>query len=273
MVIIKYNPTSPGRRHGNKIVNKDIYKGPPYSKLVKKINKSGGRNNLGRITTRHIGRGHKKRYRLIDFKRIKDNIPAKVKNIEYDPNRTANIALIIYKDGEKKYIIAPKGLKHNNEVISGISCPIKLGNTMHIGNIPIGTHVHNIEIKPKKGGQLARSAGSYAQIVSKDGSYVAIKLRSGEIRRVLNCCRATIGEVSNAENMLRSLGKAGVKRWLGIRPTVRGTAMNPIDHPHGGGEGRNFGKHPVSPKGIQTKGKKTRINKRTDKFIIRRRNT
>ncbi|WP_041069093.1 50S ribosomal protein L2 [Candidatus Ishikawella capsulata] len=268
MPIIKCNPTSSGRRHVIKVVNPELHKGKPVSCLITKKNKSGGRNNQGRITTRHIGGGHKKAYRLIDFKRNKDNIPAIVKHFEYDPNRSANIALIVYKDGKKSYILAPKGLKIGDEIISGVNAQIKIGNTLPMFNIPLGSTVHNIEIKPGKGGQIARSAGAYGQIVAREGSSVTIRLRSSEIRKLEATCRATIGVVGNADHMLRTLGKAGAKRWRGIRPTVRGTAMNPIDHPHGGGEGRNFGKHPVTPWGVQTKGKKTRKNKRTDKFII-----
>ncbi|MCR3754996.1 MAG: 50S ribosomal subunit protein L2 [Candidatus Westeberhardia cardiocondylae] len=270
MVIIKCKPTSPGRRHVVKVVTPGLYKGKPFFRLVKKLNKSGGRNNFGRITTRHVGGGHKRLYRLIDFKRNKDNIPGLVKRIEYDPNRSANIALVLYCDGEFRYIIAPKGLDIGNIIQSGVDVEIKIGNSLPMRNIPVGSIVHNIEIKPGKGGQLSRSAGSYAQIISKDDSYVTLRLRSDEIRKIYSHCRATIGEVSNSEHMLRVLGKAGANRWRGIRPTVRGTAMNPVDHPHGGGEGRNFGKHPVSPWGFSTKGKKTRNNKRTDKFIIRR---
>lgn len=271
MAIIKCKPTSPGRRHAIKIVNPDLHKGKPYAPLLRSLHKSGGRNNNGRITTRHIGGGHKQRYRLIDFKRNKDNIKAVVERIEYDPNRSANIALVLYKDGERRYILRPKNLKVGDQIQSGINSTITLGNALPMRNIPIGSIVHNIEMKPSKGGQLARSAGSYAQIIAREGSYVTIRLRSGEIRKIQSECRATLGEVGNSEHMLRVLGKAGASRWRNIRPTVRGTAMNPVDHPHGGGEGRNFGKHPVSPWGIQTKGKKTRRNKRTDKHIMRRR--
>ncbi|WP_395480186.1 50S ribosomal protein L2 [Candidatus Curculioniphilus buchneri] len=271
MAIIHCKPTSPGRRHVIKIVHSELHKGKPHIPLLETISKSGGRNNNGRITTRHIGGGHKRYYRLIDFKRNKDNIPAIVERLEYDPNRSANIALILYKDGERRYILAPKGLTINDQIHSGAGATIKIGNTLPMQNIPLGSIIHNIEMKPGKGGQLARSAGAYAQIVARDTAYVSLRLRSGEIRRLQSVCRATIGEVGNAENMLRVLGKAGASRWRNIRPTVRGTAMNPVDHPHGGGEGRNFGKHPVSPWGVQTKGKKTRNNKRTDKFIMRRR--
>ncbi|MCR3756165.1 MAG: 50S ribosomal subunit protein L2 [Candidatus Westeberhardia cardiocondylae] len=268
MGIIKYRPTSPGRRHAVKVVN-NLYKGKPYFRLVKFLNKSGGRNNYGRITVRHIGGGHKRLYRFIDFKRNKDNVIGVIQRIEYDPNRSANIALVLYKDGEFRYIISPKGLNVGAEIQSGIHIPIKLGNSLPMCNIPIGSFIHNIEMKLGKGGQLARSAGSYAQIIAKDNLYVTLRLRSNEVRKIHSLCRATLGEVGNSEHMLRVFGKAGVSRRLGIRPTVRGTAMNPIDHPHGGGEGRNFGKHPVTPWGISTKGKKTRNNKRTERFIIR----
>ncbi|XBC39174.1 MAG: 50S ribosomal protein L2 [Buchnera aphidicola (Nurudea shiraii)] len=271
MAIVKCKPTSPGRRHVIKSVNFNLHKGNPYFPLVKKKNKSGGRNNNGRITTRHIGGGHKKSYRVIDFKRNKDNISAVVERLEYDPNRSANIALILYQDGERRYILAPKGLKVGSKVISGVSPDIKIGNVLPMKNIPIGTMIHNVEMKPGKGAQIARSAGACIQLVSKEDKYVIVRLRSGEIRKLESKCKATIGEVGNEEHMLTVLGKAGASRWSGIRPTVRGTAMNPVDHPHGGGEGKNFGKHPVSPWGLQTKGKKTRRNKRTDRFIIKNR--
>ncbi|MFP3014242.1 MAG: 50S ribosomal protein L2 [Arsenophonus sp.] len=271
MPVVKCKPTSPGRRHVVKVVNYELNNGTPYAPLLKKNNKTGGRNNNGRITTRHIGGGHKRHYRLIDFKRNKDDIIASVERLEYDPNRSANIALVLYRDGERRYILAPKGLKLGDQIQSGINVAIKIGNALPICNIPIGSTVHNIEIKPGKGGQIARSAGSYVQIIGRDSSYVTIRLRSGEIHKVLSNSRATLGEVGNAEHMLRALGKAGATRWRGIRPTVRGAAMNPVDHPHGGGEGRNFGKHPVTPWGVKTKGKKTRSNKRTDKYIIRHR--
>lgn len=269
MPIVKCNPTSPGRRHVVRLINYELYKGKPFACLLSKpVNLTGGRNNYGRITTRHIGGGHKKRYRIIDFKRNKDNISAIVKRIEYDPNRSANIALILYKDGEYRYILSPKGLQLGDIVTSGVDVPIKIGNSLPMSSIPIGSVVHNVEIKIGKGGQLARSAGSYIQIIAKDGKYMILRLKSSEIRKVHCICRATVGEVGNSEHMLRVLGKAGSNRWRGVRPTVRGTAMNPIDHPHGGGEGKNFGKHPVSPWGMQTKGKKTRSNKRTNKFIM-----
>lgn len=273
MAIVKCKPTSPGRRHVVKVVNADLYKGKPYAPLLEKNQKTGGRNNNGRITVRHIGGGHKQHYRVIDFKRTKDGIPAKVERLEYDPNRSANIALVLYADGERRYIIAPKGLKAGDQIQSGSDAAIKVGNALPMRNIPVGSTVHNVELKPGKGAQLARSAGAYAQIVARDGAYVTIRLRSGEMRKVLSEGRATIGEVGNAEHMLRELGKAGATRWKGVRPTVRGVAMNPVDHPHGGGEGRTSGgRHPVSPWGMPTKGFKTRKNKRTDKYIVRRRN-
>lgn len=271
MAIVKCKPTSPGRRHVIKIVNKDLYKGKPCSFLLSKKSKSGGRNNNGRITTRHIGGGHKRAYRIIDFKRSKDNIEALVERLEYDPNRSSNIALILYKDGKRDYILAAKNLKVGDTILSGVNVPIKVGNCLPIKNIPVGSSIHNVEMKPGKGGQIARSAGSYVQLVACDKDYATLRLRSGEMRKIESKCRATIGEVGNSEHMLKVLGKAGASRWMGIRPTVRGTAMNPVDHPHGGGEGRNFGKHPVTPWGIQTKGKKTRKNKRTEKFILRHR--
>lgn len=270
--IIKCKPTSPGRRHVIKVVDNSLYKGKACSTLLRVINKSGGRNHHGCITTRHIGGGHKRHYRIIDFKRNKDGIPAIVEHLEYDPNRSARIALLLYKDGERRYILAPKGLKIGDEIQSGVDSLVKVGNTLMICDVPVGTLIHNIEMKPGKGGQLARSAGAYAQLIAKDKLFVTVRLRSGEVRKIQSKCRATIGEIGNSEHMLRILGKAGANRWRGIRPTVRGTAMNPVDHPHGGGEGRNFGKHPVSPWGLQTKGKRTRNNKRTDRFIVHRRN-
>lgn len=271
MAVVKCKPTSPGRRHVVKVVNPELHKGKPFAALVEPLKRTGGRNNLGRITTRHIGGGAKRSYRLIDFKRNKDGIPAVVERLEYDPNRSANIALVLYKDGERRYILAPKGLQVGATILSGDQAEISTGNTLPMRSIPVGTTVHNVELKPGKGGQIARAAGSYVQIIAREGKYVTLRVRSGEMRKVLAECRATIGEVGNAEHMLRELGKAGASRWRGIRPTVRGTAMNPVDHPHGGGEGKNFGKHPVTPWGVQTKGKKTRHNKRTDKFIVRRR--
>lgn len=272
MALIKSKPTSPGRRGQIKVVHSHIHKGAPYAPLVEKLSKTGGRNNQGRISVRHIGGGSKVKYRLIDFKRNKVGISAKVERIEYDPNRTALIALILYKDGERSYIIAPAELQVGSTIQSGEDSPISIGNCLPLRNIPVGTTIHCIEMKPGKGAQLLRSAGASGQLVAKDGAYVTIKLRSGEMRKILSTCRAVIGEVSNSENSLRALGKAGAKRWRGIRPTVRGVAMNPVDHPHGGGEGKTSGgRHPVSPWGVPTKGYKTRSNKRTDKFIVRRR--
>jgi large subunit ribosomal protein L2 len=272
MAIVKSKPTSPGRRFVVTIKNDDLHKGEPHKPLLEKKSKSGGRNNNGRITTRHIGGGHKQHYRVIDFKRNKDGIPASVERIEYDPNRTANIALVLYRDGERRYIIAPKGVKAGDELISGIDAPIKPGNTLPLRNMPVGSVVHCVELKPGKGAQIARSAGTSAQLVAREGQHATLRLRSGEMRKVLVDCRATLGEVSNSEHNLRSLGKAGASRWRGVRPTVRGVAMNPIDHPHGGGEGKTSGgRHPVSPWGTPTKGYKTRSNKRTDKLIVRRR--
>lgn len=272
MSIMKTKPTSPGRRHAVKIVNHDLHKGQPHAPLVEKQSKSGGRNNSGRITTRHVGGGHKQHYRLIDFKRNKDGIPAVVERLEYDPNRSAHIALVKYADGERRYIIAPKGLSAGDPVRSGIDAPIKVGSTLPLRNIPVGSVVHCVELKPGKGAQLVRSAGASAQLVAREGSYATLRLRSGEMRRVLTECRATLGEVSNSEHSLQVLGKAGASRWRGKRPTVRGVAMNPVDHPHGGGEGRTSGgRHPVTPWGVPTKGHKTRKNKRTDKMILRRR--
>ncbi|AWM59173.1 50S ribosomal protein L2 [Pseudomonas sp. SCT] len=272
MAIVKCKPTSAGRRFVVKVVNQELHKGAPYAPLLEKKSKTGGRNNNGRITTRHIGGGHKQHYRLVDFRRNKDGIPAIVERIEYDPNRTAHIALLKYADGERRYIIAPKGVSAGDQLVSGVNAPIKAGNSLPLRNIPLGSTVHGVELKPGKGAQIARSAGASAQLVAREGSYVTLRLRSGEMRKVLAECRATLGEVSNSEHSLRSLGKAGAKRWKGIRPTVRGVAMNPVDHPHGGGEGRTSGgRHPVSPWGFPTKGAKTRTNKRTDNMIVRRR--
>lgn len=273
MAIVKQKPTSPGQRGMVKVVTPGLHKGAPYAPLVASKSKSGGRNNKGRITTRHVGGGHKQRYRLIDFKRDKDGIGARIERIEYDPNRTANIALLLYKDGERRYIIAPKGVAVGDELRSGVDAPIKVGNCLPMNSIPVGTLLHNIELKPGKGAQIARSAGATAQLVAREGVHATLRLRSGEMRKVLSECRATVGEVGNGEHSLRKLGKAGAKRWRGVRPTVRGVAMNPVDHPHGGGEGRTSGgRHPVSPWGMPTKGYKTRKNKRTNKMIIRRRN-
>lgn len=272
MALQKSKPTSPGRRGELRVVHKNIHKGKPLASLVEKLNKTGGRNNQGRITVRHIGGGSRSQYRVIDFKRNKDGIEARVERIEYDPNRTALIALLVYKDGEKRYIIAPNGLNAGDTVVSGSDAAIKIGNALPLKNIPVGTTVHCVELKAEKGAQLLRSAGCSGQLVAKEGMYATLKLRSGEMRKVHLSCRATIGEVSNSENSLRSLGKAGAKRWRGVRPTVRGVAMNPVDHPHGGGEGRTSGgRHPVSPWGVPTKGYKTRKNKRTSAFIVRNR--
>ena len=272
MALIRSKPTSPGVRHKVKISSPELHKSKPCEALIAKLSKTGGRNNKGRITTRHIGGGHKRSYRIIDFKRDKDNIAAKVERLEYDPNRNAHIALLLYIDGERRYIIAPKNIKAGDPIISGEASPIAIGNSLPMKNIPVGTQVHCIEMKPEKGAQIARSAGTSAQIAAIDGEYVTIKLRSGEMRKIFSKCKATIGEVGNSEFNLQSLGKAGAKRWLGVRPTVRGVAMNPIDHPHGGGEGKTSGgRHPVSPWGTPTKGYKTRSNKRTDNMIVRRR--
>ena len=272
MALVRTKPTSPARRFVVKVVNKDLHKGAPVRALTESKNKSGGRNNNGRITTRHIGGGHKQRYRVVDFKRDKDGIPATVERIEYDPNRSANLALLLYKDGERRYVIAPKGVNAGNEVVSGANAAIKAGNTLPLSNIPVGTQIHCIEMKPGKGAQIARSAGTSAQLLAREGIYVTIRLRSGEMRKIHVNCKATIGEVGNSEHGLRSLGKAGATRWKGVRPTVRGVVMNPVDHPHGGGEGRTSGgRHPVSPWGMPTKGYRTRSNKRTDNMIVRRR--
>lgn len=272
MALVKVRPTSPGRRAVVKVVNKDIYKGEPYSALIEKKQKTAGRNNSGRITLRHKGGGHKQRYRLIDFRRNKDGIMANVERIEYDPNRSANIALLCYLDGERRYIIAPKDVEVGSKLISGVKAPIKIGNTMQLRHIPVGSTIHCIELQPGKGAQLARSAGTSAQLLAREGSYTQIRLRSGEIRRIHVDCRATIGVVGNDEQNLKSIGKAGAKRWRGVRPTVRGVAMNPIDHPHGGGEGKTAaGRHPVSPWGLPAKGFRTRSNKRTDNMIVRKR--
>ncbi|AJQ97587.1 50S ribosomal protein L2 [Gynuella sunshinyii] len=272
MAIVKTKPTSAGRRHLVKVVNKELHKGAPYAPLLEKNSKNGGRNNYGRITVRHQGGGHKHHYRRIDFKRNKDGIPAKIERLEYDPNRSANIALVLYADGERRYILAPKGVSAGDMIESGEHTPVKTGNTMPLRSIPLGSVVHNVEMKPGKGGQLARSAGTSVQLVAREGAHATIRLRSGEMRKVPADCRATLGEVSNSEHSLRQLGKAGAKRWRGVRPTVRGVAMNPVDHPHGGGEGRTSGgRHPVTPWGVPTKGYKTRTNKRTDKMIVRRR--
>jgi large subunit ribosomal protein L2 len=272
MALVKVKPTSAGRRGVVKVVNPNLHKGRPVDALIEKKTSKAGRNNHGHITTRHQGGGHKQHYRVIDFKRNKDGIPAKVERLEYDPNRSANIALLLYADGERRYVIATKGMVIGQEVLSGAEAPIKSGNALPIRNIPVGTTIHCIELQPGKGAQLARSAGTSVQLLAREGTYAQVRLRSGEIRRIHVECRATIGEVGNEENNLRKIGKAGAQRWRGIRPTVRGTAMNPIDHPHGGGEGRTGeGRVPVSPWGQPTKGYRTRSNKRTDVMIVQRR--
>jgi large subunit ribosomal protein L2 len=272
MALIKVKPTSPGRRAVVKVVNPELHRGKPHAALVERKNRKAGRNNLGQVTTRHQGGGHKKHYRIVDFRRNKDGIPAKVERLEYDPNRSAHLALLCYADGERRYIIAAKGLSAGAQVLSGSDAPIKTGNTLPLRNIPVGTTVHCVEMLPGKGAQLARAAGTSVQLLAREGTYAQLRLRSGEIRRVHVDCRATIGEVGNEENNLRSIGKAGAQRWRGIRPTVRGVAMNPIDHPHGGGEGRTGTKRdPVTPWGQFTKGYKTRKNKRTQSMIVRSR--
>ncbi len=270
MATQKARPTSAGRRHVVRVLRPELHKGGPVAALTEAKSKTGGRNNNGRITTRHKGGGHKQKYRIIDFKRNKDGVPSVVERLEYDPNRTAHIALLKYADGERRYIIAPKGLKAGDPVQSGATAPISSGNCMPLANMPVGSTVHCVELKPGKGAQMMRSAGASAQLVAREGGFATLRLRSGEMRKVHADCRATIGEVSNGEHNLESLGKAGAKRWRGVRPTVRGVAMNPVDHPHGGGEGRTSGgRHPVSPWAMPTKGYRTRNNKRTDKMIIR----
>lgn len=272
MPLQKANPTSPGRRFVVSVKTPDLYKGKPYAPLLEKKTSNGGRNNNGRITVRHQGGGHKQHYRIIDFKRDKDGIAGVVERLEYDPNRSAHIALIKYGDGERRYILAPKGVSEGTQVISGEDAPIKPGNALPLRAIPVGTVIHNIEMKQGKGGQLVRSAGGFAQLAAREGAYATVRLRSGETRKIHVDCRATVGEVGHSEHNLRKIGKAGAVRWRGIRPTVRGVAMNPVDHPHGGGEGRTSGgRHPVSPWGKPTKGAKTRSNKRTDNMIVRSR--
>jgi large subunit ribosomal protein L2 len=274
MAIVKAKPTSPGRRGVVQVKHAHLHDGAPWPGLVEKKTKTGGRNNNGRITTRHIGGGHKQHYRIIDFKRDKDGINGRVERIEYDPNRSAHIALVLYADGERRYIIAPKGIHAGDPVLSGREAPIKPGSCLPLSNIPVGSVVHCVELTPGKGAQVARSAGAAVQLVAREGQYATLRLRSGEMRKVQSRCRATLGEVSNSEHNLAKLGKAGAKRWRGVRPTVRGVAMNPVDHPHGGGEGRTSGgRHPVSPWGLPTKGYKTRKNKRTNKFIVRKRSS
>ena len=272
MALVKVKPTSPGRRGVLKVVTPDLYKGKPHAPLLESQSKNAGRNNNGRITTRHQGGGHKQHYRLIDFRRNKDGIPATVVRIEYDPNRTANIALLCYADGERRYIIAPRGIAAGAQLVSGAEAPIKVGNALPLRNIPVGSTIHCIELQPGKGAQIARSAGTSVQLLAREGAYAQLRLRSGEVRRVHVDCKATLGEVGNEEHSLRSIGKAGAMRWRGVRPTVRGVVMNPIDHPHGGGEGRTAaGMNPVSPWGLKTKGYRTRSNKRTDNMRVSRR--
>lgn len=270
MALIQAKPTSAGRRFVVKASNPGLHKGEPYEPLLEKKSRKGGRNNNGRITTRHRGGGHKQRYRRVDFKRNKDGVPATVERLEYDPNRSAHLALLLYADGERRYIIAPRGVTAGDELMSGAGAPIKPGNCLALRNIPVGTTVHCVEFKAGKGAQIARSAGTSVQLVAREGNFATMRMRSGELRRIPIDCRAVIGEVGNQEHSLRSLGKAGATRWRGVRPTVRGVAMNPVDHPHGGGEGRTSGgRHPVSPWGVPTKGHKTRSNKRTSGQIIR----
>ena len=272
MPVVKQKPTSPGRRGMVRVISSGLHKGRSVPSLTESKSATNGRNNAGRITVRHRGGGHKRHYRVIDFARKKDSIPAKVERLEYDPNRSAHIALLLYAGGERRYIIAPKGLAVGDPIASGEDVAVRTGNTLPLKNIPVGTVVHCVELKPGKGAQLARSAGASVQYLGREGAYALMRLRSGETRRVLVECRATVGEVGNSENSLRKLGKAGAKRWRGIRPTVRGVAMNPVDHPHGGGEGRTSGgRHPVTPWGVPTKGYRTRSNKRTNSMIIRRR--
>ena len=272
MALIKVKPTSPGRRAVVQVSKAGLHKGKPFAALDESKSKNAGRNNNGRITVRHQGGGHKQSYRIIDFKRDKDGVPGKVERIEYDPNRTANIALVCYADGERRYIIANKGMVVGQQVMSGSEAPIKSGNALPLRNIPVGTTICCIEMIPGKGAQIARSAGASVQLLAREGTYAQVRLRSGEVRRIHVECRATVGEVGNEENSLRKIGKAGAQRWRGIRPTVRGTAMNPIDHPHGGGEGKTGeGRVPVNPWGQPTKGYRTRSNKRTDNMIVQRR--
>ena len=274
MGIKKFKPTTPSRRYMTVSTFDEITKTKPEKSLTAPLKKSGGRNANGRVTVRHRGGGHKRKYRIIDFKRNKDGIPARVASIEYDPNRSARIALLHYVDGEKRYILAPNKLQVGDEVISGEDVDIQVGNALPLAKVPLGTLIHNVELKPGKGGQMVRAAGTMAQLVAKEGKYASIKLPSGEVRRVSQKCKATIGQVGNIDHENIAIGKAGRKRWLGIRPTVRGTAMNPVDHPHGGGEGKNktSGRNPVTPWGKPTMGAKTRKrNKRSDRMIVRRR--
>lgn len=272
MGLKKYSASTPGQRQLIAVDKSELWKGKPERSLISGLRKTGGRNNLGRITAFKVGGGHKQKFRTIDFLRTKDGIVATVERIEYDPNRSAFIALVEYSDKTKSYILAPQKLAAGDKIVSGNDVDIKIGNAMPIKNIPVGTLIHNVELKPGKGGQMARSAGSYIQLVGKDGNMALLKLRSGEVRMVNLDCRATIGSVSNPDNQNKKIGKAGRSRWLGIRPTVRGVAMNPIDHPHGGGEGKTSGgRHPVTPWGKSTKGKRTRKNKSTTRMIVRRR--
>ena len=270
MALITFKPTSPGRRQMVRVARPGLHKGDPYGPLTESQSNTGGRNHYGRITTRHKGGGHKQNYRLIDFKRNKEGIACRVERVEYDPNRTAHIALLCYVDGERRYIIAPKGVKVGDQLIAGKDAPIKVGNSMPLRNIPVGSTVHCIEMRPGKGAQMARSAGAAAQLVAKEGGYAHVKLPSGEVRLVNVNCMATIGQVGNLDHENVTLGKAGRVRHMGVRPTVRGVVMNPVDHPHGGGEGRVKGYHPMTPWGKPTLGYKTRNNKRTDKFIVKR---
>jgi large subunit ribosomal protein L2 len=272
MAIKTYKPTSPGKRNHVSVINSEISKKRPEKSLLRPLSKSGGRNNYGRLTSRHIGGGHKRKYRLIDFKRNKVNVPARVAAIEYDPNRSANIALLNYVDGEKNYILSPVGIKVGDIVEAGDNVDIKVGNCMIMGNIPLGTIIHNVEMKIGKGAQLVRSAGASAQLMAKEGDYVMVRLPSGEVRRFHRKCRACIGQIGNTENDSRKLGKAGRKRWMGKRPKVRGVAMNPVDHPMGGGEGKSSGgRHPCTPWGVPTKGFKTRRRKSSDRDIVKKR--
>jgi len=272
MALVNVKPTSAGRRGMVKVVSPNLHKGAPHAALLEKQTRGSGRNHRGVITVRHRGGGHKQHYRLVDFRRNKDGIPARVERLEYDPNRTAHIALLVYADGERRYIIAPRGLQVGATLLSGREAPIRAGNTLPIRNIPVGSTIHAVELQPGKGAQLARSAGTSAVLMAREGTYAQVRLRSGEVRRVHIDCRATIGEVGNEEHSLRQIGKAGAVRWRGVRPTVRGVAMNPVDHPHGGGEGRTGeGRVPVSPWGTPTKGYRTRSNKRTDNMIVSRR--
>jgi LSU ribosomal protein L2P len=271
MSLKKMKPTSPGRRHQVQVKTPGLYKGRPEASLLVSQSSTGGRNNHGHITTRHKGGGHKQHYRLVDFKRNKDGVPARVERIEYDPNRSANIALLLYVDGERRYILAPRGLNPGDAVLSGTEAPFRVGSAMPLRSIPVGSVIHAIEMRPGKGAQIGRSAGVGIQLVAREGDYVTVRLRSGEMRKIHGECRATIGEVGNGEHNLRVFGKAGAMRWRGVRPTVRGVVMNPVDHPHGGGEGKSGqgNPHPVSPWGQKAKGLKTRRNKRTQQFIVR----